>query len=260
MYALPSQSVTTLAHPARPDVRCGKPTPYPEGKNGVAQALSQPKPQRLKVADRWQSEYRFQYLAVQPKPPYPGFGQGSLQGASPLDAQGVQQAVTGHLPCHHRQAQPNAGNVNSHPPADSLNQPLQQNQVPAQQAPPQYVQAQTQEQDTYQQYDPSQNTYEPMDSTDIRYLALAGHICKEHTVSNVQAPNAQGFLQGECQKCGTTPVTEEELFVPFEPSNQMERNPKFFKFLPPTLMNYIPPAGRSIKKGDQASNCLNVFD
>jgi len=116
----------------------------------------------------------------------------------------------------------------------------------------------------YHETSPRSQHYQPEcqgEGQDFRYLALAGHVCKENTVNpEHDSDGAQGFLQAECQKCGSMPVSEEELFEPFEPANHIERNPKFFKYLPPTMMDYIPPAGKAVRKGIPAAACLDVYD
>ena len=67
-------------------------------------------------------------------------------------------------------------------------------------------------------------------------------------------------MQGECLKCGAEPSAEPALFVPFEPRTFMERNPKFYKYMPNQLLHYVPPAGRPVNRDYPAAFCLDVYD
>jgi len=396
MYALPAQSVSSLLHPRRYDARRRQDARHVShvsefDSDGVAAVMQQKSPDdkpRKKVADRWQSEYRFQYLKVQPKVPYAGCE--AIPGATALDCNDVVEAVHGvrNRPCeqdweydqYQQQCAPDEYHQN--PPQcqqqqqyqqqqyQQSQQQYQQSQQQYQQSAPQQQQSAPQQQQQQQQYQqqqqqqqqsapqqqqqrpgtaprrnssqkkqqqqrrnsavtktkrqpkqcaaPRQQQQPPVtgapaasslewpkqqhmhsnapgcsslpvqswqsaydstsgyhetsprnhhsgnsgceDQNDVRYLALAGHVCKENSVNCEHPPDVQGFMQAECQKCGSMPVSEDELFVPFEPTNYIERNPKFFKYLPPTMMDYIPPAGKAVRKGIPASACLDVYD
>eukprot|EP00658_Telonema_sp_P-2_P057025 TRINITY_DN4548_c0_g1_i9.p1 TRINITY_DN4548_c0_g1~~TRINITY_DN4548_c0_g1_i9.p1 ORF type:complete len:199 (-),score=27.61 TRINITY_DN4548_c0_g1_i9:152-748(-) len=87
MYALPPKAAQTMVRQYSQDQRYGQPS---RQESGVARVLAH-EANKPKVADRWQSEYRFQYMSVKPKPPYSGYD--PVNGATPLDPAGVKAAV-----------------------------------------------------------------------------------------------------------------------------------------------------------------------
>merc|ERR1711871_1717423 len=74
------------------DARYGAPTPRPD--EPIAEAMKHPSPARpagrIKVSNRWQTEYRFQYSSAVPRPPYPGFD--PVSGGVPMDAKAIAAA------------------------------------------------------------------------------------------------------------------------------------------------------------------------
>jgi len=304
----------------------GASTPYPDG--NMAQNFQHPSPQgRLKVKDRWQTEYRYQYVASVPKPHRTAQHLSATDTAQIMKTQqtrGATQPVVPHTHAPHLESANPAQNETMHhhlanqssvvtqdPGWDTevaeaeavakaaaaaadraaaaadeaamaaaemrnrkIGSPRRQpatpssaapaNSMPMQQHPREYQAAAYMPTPPRPMPEPVPDAgFEgPMEGFQDRQVLMlpANHVCREHTVHTTKDPNPQAFLQAECQKRSMTPAEEPALFVPFEPRTRVERNPKFYKFMPHELLHYVPPAGKPINRDYPAAMCLDMFD
>lgn len=295
---------------------------------------------RLKVSDRWQTEYRFQYVASMPRPLQPGAPMSSMEARAMLEqTQGVSPTVSqpaaahSHAHSHAHMHAPAAAHSHQHAmvaaqpewddevgEAEAIAHAAEQAAQRAAQAAAEAAQAAAamrsrkagsrfassgrevnpqsnaqsiarpqsggppadsmqvgpmQMADVQQGYAYDPAAYAPtpprpgpldesgvvLDESGRRVMMVpANHVCKENTVNTKKEPNPQAFLQSECQKCLGTPAEEPNLFIPFEPRTRVERNPKFYKYMPHELLHFVPPAGRPCNRDYPAAMCLDVYD
>lgn len=280
MYAAPPGQFqkATPSGPAT-DARSGKQTTRPDP--AMADVMAHPSPKgRMKVTNRWETEYSFQYVAAVPRPRTIGMysseqvakQMGGMVGDSvpAAPAAAAVEAVPASAPDPVMQAEMIANAAAE--AADRATAAAEEAAIAAhnmrrrasnEEGPPATSLNRAEGNPEAQpEYDSSTYAPSPVQAADVgdQYMVPAAHVCKNNTVHSNKAPNPQHFGQSNCLKCKAEPQADPVLFMPFEPRTLVEQNPKFYKYMPKELLQHVPPAGKPLNRDYPAACCFDVFD